>query len=589
MATGGTDLKLTAGIDGADEVGKAAQKALSPWEAGAKKVGNALKSAFTDAVKDVGKLVLLSNAISLDKAFSEARKYRTEIGLLSSTGAGSVGGLRAQLESLSKTKLIRESDLVAATTSLGRMTYTSKTALSAMGALTDEAQATGETLQQKLPLGAALMGGMGIAANNVGDELDRVHTLADRLGTSGGLLAAEDRLTAMSGLLSEIGAKSDGARGKFEAMALGLGKGLSPEQGKRAAGTILSTLSGQREKFAAIAGMNVNALTDKNGNVNVENMMQAAEKTQAWVRRQSKDRGMQQMIAASLFGGDRQAGAAFLNADFADIRMAAAKAAPTGTTALAANVYRTGEAGRAEQNQQNAEREARKSAESLLPMADAVAEAMAKHPISGGILGNMGLNLGAQGVGAGLGGLLSLIGGKGGGKVGGALGVATGAVQQVYVTNWPGGGLGGGPGGVGGGPGMLGTLGTAAGALSIGMAIGAAADQQFGISDYLSGTGEHWRPTSDVTDTDLDQATKDKINQQNAALHAKIAEYDKYGLTAEKREAIVKSAGGDDSKAVEALARALATAKFNATVVVENHTESPHNVNAHHHAHAMKN
>lgn len=603
MADGNKDVKLTAGIEGADEVGKAAAKALAPWESGAKKVGGALKGAFVGAFQDAARLVTVSNAISLDKAFESARKYRSEIGLLSAT-AGPVGQLRAQIDGISRQKLLREGEVVSAARGLGRITGSSKDALLALGALSDEAAATGETLTEKLPLGAALMNGLGTSAADVGSELGRVRTLADSLGTSGGLLAAEDRLTAMSGLLSEIGTKTDADRAKLEALALGLGNGLNKEAGKRASAAIIASISGNREQFAAVAGLKIGALTNADGSLNVDAALEAAQKNQAQIRRQTKDRGLQQILASARFGGDRQAGAAFLDADFTKIRAEAA-AKPSTKTVGEADAYRKSEAGQAEQRQQDAERNARAAAEKLLPVADKLAALLSAHPIAGGFGANLGINLTGQLLGGLLGGLgKTLIGRAGGGAAGAAAAAAgVGDGARVFVTNWPA-GFGGGSG-VGGVPGLFAAggadalLGSTFGVIAAPLAFLAAAALFAGKSLSELGEASKVHQGFDVVaispEAAAEKAAKAKAAEEEARGHRSEGQQAALEL---ERARIAKERGGGDpletfraaKKLGASTAEAEALAKqVQVTVKIENHSESPLVVNSQQQAGGLSN
>jgi len=519
------DIKITAGIEGVEDVGKGADKALTPWEKKAQAAGAAIKSAFTGAFQDITRVLTVGNAISFAQAIDSARKFREDVGRLSAT-AGPVGQLRAQIDAIGNAKLLRASEIIDADRGLGRIVYSAKNAMGAIGGLQDEALATGETLQQKLPLGAALMNGLGVAGNKVAGELGRVRDLADSLGTSGGLLAAEDRLTNMAGLLEEIGAKTDSDRAKLEALALGLGKGLGAQAGARAAGGILGALSGNREQFAALAGMKITALTNDDGSLNVDAAAKALPRIQQWIRRQSKDRGMQQMIATGLVGGDRQAGAALLNGDVTAILAAAGNAKDTGKTAGEAAAFRGSEAGQAIGRQIAMERNARNTAESLLPVADAAQGYLANHPLAG----TMALGVGGNLAGAGIGGALSAMGKElmGGGRAVSAGGaeaeraMAAGGEKAAAALT------------AGSAAAKLGLI---AGAGFIGYHVGQIIDEKLGISDDIAGNSkEQW---------------KERTAEDNAAAEAQVkASREKRKTTAKRLVAAIRAGqeGNYDSK-----------------------------------------
>lgn len=444
------ELKIRAGVEGADEIGRAADKALTPWETKARSAGKAVGDAFQGVASDIIRTVTVANAISFGQAMESANRYRQEVGRLSATN-GPVGQLRTQIENISRLKLVSESEVISSTRGLGRMAYDARGAQAAIGALTDEAQATGEALADKLPLGAALMAGLGVEGAKVGQELGRVRTIADDLGTSGGLLAAEDRLIAMKNILVEIGAKTDADKAKLEALALGIGKGQSPEAGKRSSAAILGDLNKDRrgwERFAL--GGKFGALTNPDGSLNMDAAYKALEVGQQKIRKMGHgNAGLTRQIATNMFGSE-QAGAAFLDMNVAAMRQEAATAKPSSKTAKEAEDLRKSEAGKAEERRLERERAARKAAEEVQPVSDFFGDILAKHPIlgtiglgAGGQLGTKALGAGARFAGnavlngfAGGGGGASSFTGLGGAGIGlaGAAGMALNLGAVGYAT-----------------------------------------------------------------------------------------------------------------------------------------------------------
>lgn len=512
---GGSDLRITAGVDGAEDVARAAPRALTPWEAGAKSAGKALKDSFEGAAKDMIRVVTIGNAISFSHAMESANKYRQEIGRLSATN-GPVVQLRYQIEGLSRAKLINEREAVSASRSLGRITYDAKGSVAALGALADEAQATGETLTDKLPLGAVLMQQMGVAGASVGDELGRIRSLMDSLGTSGGLLAAEDRFKSMAGLLGEIGAQTDTDKAKIEALVLGIGKGQSAEVGKRSAAAVLGDINKDRrgwERFAL--GGKWGSLTDANGNLNVDTALHALEVGQRKIRLAGHgNRGLTQQIATNMFGSE-QAGAAFLNMNVDEMRRAAATAGVSSKTAAEAAAYRTGDAGKAEGSEQEIERNTRKTAEQLQPVSDYFRSMLGQHPVSGQLGLSVAGSLGAKLIGSILG--RSIGGGDsagGGGAAGSPGGYSMGGIWRALspapkYESYMGTAAEDAASGGAGIKAMFTAAGstlamTAAAGIAAGLAgweIGTYLDDKLGISDLLAGTKKH--PDTADTRSDL--------------------------------------------------------------------------------------
>jgi hypothetical protein len=443
---GKSDIKITAGIEVEGNPDGDAEKVFSPWEKRAKAVGGAIKQAFTGAISDVSRALTIGNAISFASALQSARQFREEVGRLSAIG-GPVGELRTQIDSLGKMHLLRSSEILQSEKGLRSLTFGAKDAIGALGALQDEALATGTTIGDKLPLAATLMNGMGISAGQVGDELGRVRTLADGLGTAGGLVAAEKRLESIAGVLIDIGVVADKDRGKLEALVLGIGKNLPPAAGGKVAANLISSVSSNREQLAAIAGMPITSLTNPDGSLNMEALQKVLPRVQRWARRQSKDRGMQQMIMANILGGDRQTGAAALDEDFSKLFAAGETAKPSSKTKDEAKKIVDSEAGQAIGRTIAQEKTAREGAETLLPIADASQSLLAQHPVLGMLgLGAAG-NLLAKGVGWGAGKLAT-----------GAITAATAAPSAPAIAAAGGTGLLGVAGGIATGAGVGGTL-----------------------------------------------------------------------------------------------------------------------------------
>jgi hypothetical protein len=597
------DIKITAGVEVDAAAGKAADQLFAPWESGARKVGSAIKSAIGGAISDVTRVLTVGNAISFGQAIESARKYREEVGRLSAT-AGPVAQLRTQINAIGSAHLLRASEIVEADRGLGRIVYSAKNAMGAIGGLQDEALATGETLAQKLPLGAALMNGLGVAGSGVADELGRVRGLADALGTSGGLLAAEDRLTAMSGLLTEIGTKTDADRGKLEAMALGLGKGLGAQAGTKASTTILSDLSRDRRGWERMTGMSRGALTNEDGSLNVAASMDALERGQRVLNR-IQDRGTRQLVAANMFGGDYQTGNAFLHADIRAMREAAKNARNTGKTAGEAAAFRGSEAGQAIARQIAMENTARTTAEGFLPIADASQSLLAAHPLAGGMALGVGGNLAGQGVGAVLGkmGEVLMGGGRSVATGGGMAEKAMAAGGEKAAASLTAGGIA-----------AKGGLIAAAGL--VGYTIGSYLDRKFGISDRLAGTDAGSQKERNRADDALlsgDQADRKRSRQAKAIKIAEaLARTQKLreaGADVSGRQDLVENLAGEDS-ALRKLANARAAGdtinaagmtgdsigilkaaieSANLKVTIENHSDAPVVADAQQNSKGMKN
>jgi hypothetical protein len=163
-----------------------------------------------------------------------------------------------------------------------------------------------------------------------------------------------------------------------------------------------------------------------------------------------------------------------------------ATAAPSDGAGAAARALLATSEGQAIALQLEQERAMRRSAEGLLPVADAAQGLMASHPILGTLGLGVASNLAGQGAAGlmgqlaqalGMGGQAVQAGATAGGKALEAAGATAGASLQL---------------------GALGRLGLVGSALVAGYEAGTALDEHYGTSDYISGTGRHSRVAEDA-------------------------------------------------------------------------------------------
>lgn len=407
---GKDELKIRAGIEGVDEVGRAADKALSPWETKGRAAGKVLKDAFSSAASDMTRILTVSNAISFGKALDDARRYREEIGRLS-VPAGPIGRLRGDIEWISKKTLLPEGEIIKAERGLGRITYNFRGAKDALIALNAEALDTGETLGDKLPLGATLMGALSTKGEDVGHELGRIRALAEDLGTEGGTQAVHDRLVAIKDVLGQISTKTDEDKAKIEALAAGLGKGFGAEGGKRVAAGLISHVTGNARGYERFLNMRPGESLDEHGRV-ADPLAMLEKAQQKLLRLAGGDKGRARFIAGQTLGHETAAG--LFSADFAAIRAAAASGRRSHVAEKQADDFSASEAGQAEARRLEQERKAREAAEKLLPVADAAQGFFAEHPLLGPLVAHAGLKVAGHYAG-------SLFGGGAASGGGGAL------------------------------------------------------------------------------------------------------------------------------------------------------------------------
>lgn len=201
---------------------------------GLKSIGDSLSGLASKGLAAAGVLggFNLGNAI----AQAENLSLQTErIGM----AAGRMGSdLKSNFEGLEKRLLVPADRIAAVSTAIGRMTGDMGYGIDAIGSLGDEALATGRQLEDMVDIGVTL-GEMGVRAADVGDELERLRSLADRLKTVGGPVALYNTLAAMGPQLENVSFKTDQARDRWTAFIARATKGMRPEQAKQTASRLM--------------------------------------------------------------------------------------------------------------------------------------------------------------------------------------------------------------------------------------------------------------------------------------------------------------------------------------------------------------
>ncbi len=488
------DAKITVGVEGAEDVGAAANKAFAPWEQAGARVGNTIKSVGNTiaglaqtAISDMTRIASAAAGVNAAQGVASFRALEDQIARLGAASGSGLGQVREQIGAAARQAQLGETAVAAWAKGVGRLTYDYRQGAQQISAFNAEALATGRSAEEMAPLAVALHNTLGLAGD-ASDELGRMRAMADALGTTGGPAALADRLVAVSGILDTLGHKTAEQRHNIEAMVAGLGKGLSADGQTRVTSRILGDIAKDPRGYERMLGLKKGELVDEQGHI--KDPMRVLELTQAHLlKRGGGNREHARMIAANMLGGDYEAGSALLNADVGAMR-AAANLGPSGAAATAAAAYQASEAGKVAEAGNERERRQRALGGAISPYVLGIEQTAAAHPLltmgalsAGGGLLSAGVGGGIRG-GAGL--LASLFGGVGG-KVGaGAASALTGSnAAPVFVTNWPPGfGSGGipgvGAGGVASGVGSLLTggagavLGAAAAPAAVALGFGAA-------------------------------------------------------------------------------------------------------------------
>lgn len=399
------DARVTVGVDGAQEVGRAAGQALAPWERVSKTVGGAfgkVRGAVGEAVQgivsDLGHVVTVAGAISFSGSVERVRAFEDSTARMGVASKRSIESVRAGFEQLAADTATKPEEVAAWTSQVGRLTYSYEGASQALRGMQEEALASGRSLQELGPL-AATLHNVGKVSGDVGHALGVINAQAEALHTVGGPSALKDQIVGLAEVSSHFAIQSEKDFAKVTALAAGLGSGLSPAAAGRVQQQALSSLTSDPLGWERYLG---HRITDEHGQVTdpTKALREIVEKTK---RHYGKDA---RRVLQLNFGAET--GAAMYGADWGAIGRAGAveAAAPSG----ALDRFKQTDAGK------RAVDEAKKAAamrgvvgsQSLLGQAsDAFGHFAADHPIAAAVSGQVGTRL----LGSGVKGLMGMFSG----------------------------------------------------------------------------------------------------------------------------------------------------------------------------------
>ena len=332
------DASVTVGVEGADAASAAATKVAGTWQSAAEKaksamtgLGKEVASAAGQMISDLGRVAGALTAMSIPEAAAKYRAYSQDLTRYSISGGNSVAGLKDQFADLEKYTLQSDEANAKFAMGLSHATYGANVSKSVMKALGAESIATGRSMDEMGGMAATVLNNMGGSLNDIPTQLGEVRAMAERLGTVGGPAALQEQIAGLSGVLSQFSTKSPEARKQAEALVAALGKGKSPEQAKRVQGAVLGLLSGQQENVRRTLGMKDTDFYDENGQQR-DPLANLLKLRQLATRRYGKD-------ATRVLGnwlGSREAGAAVMQLDEAELKNLASVKPSTSAAAKAA-------------------------------------------------------------------------------------------------------------------------------------------------------------------------------------------------------------------------------------------------------------
>lgn len=509
MGGSNSDARVTVGVDGADEVARAADRALRPWTNAAQTAKTAVQgvgAAFADTVRqtasDVARGVTAFAAFDLSSRIPAVIQYREEVARLAVVGGQSSDALRDKFAKQEAQTLQSRQANEDFAKSFGRVTYNYREAADAASHLSAEALASNRSLGEIAPVGKLIYDATQ-KMESMPDVLGRIRAQAERVGTIGGPDALRDQFEQLGGVIARMATQSPEQLGRFAGAVAAIGKGLRPEQAKEAQQSIMSKVFGDTratERFLRSQGelKKGESIVDEHGQIKDAGATLAAYQ-RAWRKGAGSDREADRL--ARMYFGD-MGGAAFRSA-----KLGGDAGTSTGAQDAAAQLLASPEGKR--KAAQLAARGAQDSlVEPVLPAVDATLGFTKDHPMlaAAGALFGPGMvdKAISGGLGAGGGLLGAMLGLKKAGLIGGAAAKAAAAAGSAGAvgaggTSTAGGLLAAAEGGwLTGAPG---TLLSGGGALAAGAAPGVGAALALGqlaavgklLGEDTATTGRKWR------------------------------------------------------------------------------------------------
>jgi hypothetical protein len=431
------EAKVRVGVEGAEEVGGAAAKAIGPW----KSAGAAVATSFRSAGHEVGqqlqqigsdmlRTVTVMRTLSLHEAVVGAREYREEVTKFGVAANTSVAAARSQFEKVSKQTLVGEQQLISWSKTVGRLTYSYTGAVASAKSLHDESLATGKSFDEMGQLGVTLNQGLGVTGD-MGAALGKIRAQAEALGTVGGVSAFQDQIQQAADSMVGLADATDEQRDTFTALMGVVGKGLAPRQAAAAQRGVQGFVEQNATMAHLLGGVDI---YDEMGKLDPKKEAQALRFLRDKYRKLMPNKDLR--IEAERRAMGPLAAAAFERGDFSDKNLQTiAGVKPSGGAEQAAQAYDTSKAGRAEAVQLEAARHMRDAGEKMVEAGDKFQSIFAAHPILGSAAGGVVQALAGTVLSRGAGALGGLFGGGAAGVESVAAGEGAAAVASTSIAS----------------------------------------------------------------------------------------------------------------------------------------------------------
>lgn len=499
------DAEISVGVDTSMH-----DRAVAVMKTAWRDLGESIKSSIGGAAREVvnnlANVATAQGRVNFSSQHARVREFEAATARMAVATGRDLESVRASFEATGRSIGKRPAEVAAWSQAVGQLTYNTRGAGEAMQGLAGLAAQTGRGVEEWRGL-AVTLGTVGHVAGDTRNAIGSIVAQADALGTRGGVAAFADQIEALTDVISHFATSSEKDFLKVTALAGTLGKNLDPRAAMRVQQGALGALAADPLKWERFLGHSVQ---DEHGQIKdpTKTLQEITEKVKK--RYGPNARRVLQLN----FGAE--VGAAMYSTDFAAASRAAGLT-PSMKPSEALTKLNQTDAGRravAESTLDASSRELMGSATLLGKAADSLQRFASSNPITATIvsgalsagLGQFMTKFGAS--------LATLMGQKGGG---GGLG---GVVD--LATKGPGASV---TGGAFKGAGKWGILGALGASLGVGWSLGTALDENFGISDWLSGTGKHSRIKSenDEADKTADVELRKRIAGEKSAREVKIA------------------------------------------------------------------
>lgn len=267
------DATLTVGVEGVEDVARAADKALDPWKKASEKAskdwgkfGADVGRSLGGVIQDIARAATVLGTLDVGKAAEKFRGFQEQTARFGATTGQSVASLQERFIALAKAQPEFKVDQYTATSSaLQRMTGDGRGAVEIMARLAKQAVDTNDTLDNMGGLAKSLRDSFNVGLEQTPDMIDAINTAGERSGQAGGAGALQRQMKALAPTISKLNISDPRA---FTNMMSQLGNGLSEQQQTEVQQRAMSVMTRDPEILRRRLGAKRSDFYDSYGRVN---------------------------------------------------------------------------------------------------------------------------------------------------------------------------------------------------------------------------------------------------------------------------------------------------------------------------------